>query len=63
MIMKEANCGMYCDSEDYEGLAEIMLEFKAININEMGNNARKYYEEHFRKGKFFENLSNIMEVK
>ena len=63
MIMDEANCGLYCDAEDYAGLAKLMLEFKKRDIKEFAYNSKKYYEDNFKKEIFFKKLNDILEGK
>lgn len=58
-ILDEANCGMYCNSEDFTSLAKIMVEFKNKNQNELSNNSRNYYINNFSKELFFERLEKI----
>ena len=58
-ILDEANCGMYCNSEDFASLAKIMVEFKNKNQNELSNNSRNYYINNFSKELFFERLEKI----
>lgn len=58
-VLKEANCGMCCGTADAEGLARIAREFSALPKTEkayMGESARSYYQAHFTKDKFLDEL-------
>lgn len=58
-VVEEAGCGFCCDIEDAEGLADCCRAFAALTPDErlaMGSNARKYYEEHFSKERFYVTL-------
>ncbi|MEG2251117.1 MAG: glycosyltransferase family 4 protein [Bacilli bacterium] len=61
-VVKDAKCGLCCDSGDYEDLAKIIL--KVYNdkgsLTQWGSNALHYYEEHFEKEKCIQNLENIL---
>jgi len=51
-VISEAKCGYYCQSEDYEKLAENIIEFKNLNKDlrkKIGINAKKYYDNNFSK--------------
>jgi len=63
MIMDEAKCGIYCNAEDHEELAKLMIDFKKMNIEEMAMNAKEYYSNNFKKDMFFKKLISIMEEK
>lgn len=60
-ILKEARCGLYCNAEDYKGLAELLIKFRNENKEELSNNSYKYYMNNFRKDMFFEKLENKLE--
>ena len=58
-VIEEAGCGLYCDPEDYEALAQKCIEFSKMpkeQREQMGKLAKKYYEEHFSRKVFFEIL-------
>ncbi|MBC8560069.1 glycosyltransferase family 4 protein [Fumia xinanensis] len=60
LIIKEAQCGFCSDAEDAEALAENVRRFIASDAKEqMGRNARSYYDRHFSKEKFMEDLDSI----
>jgi glycosyltransferase involved in cell wall biosynthesis len=62
LVIEEAGCGLCCEAEDYMALAEIVRDY-ALNIeshNTMGENARKYYQEHFDKKVFMKSLIDFM---
>ena len=62
-IIKEAECGCCAPAEDVDGLVSCIKEFIKSDKEILGRNARKYYEENFRKekfiSKFIEELENI----
>lgn len=58
-VIEEAQCGLCCAAEDYEGLASICRQFLDISEDEksvMGENAQSYNEEHFSRESFFSTL-------
>lgn len=55
-VMEKARCGMYCNAEDYESLANIMIKMKSSNLIEYSKNSKNYYEKNFRKELFLETL-------
>lgn len=58
-VINEAKCGMCCGFEDADGLARIVREFAAgADAEQLGKNARTYYETHFSKDSFFESLEH-----
>lgn len=60
-VIREAQCGMCCGFEDAEGLARIVRTFvSGANAQELGKNARAYYEKHFSKASFFEHLEQAL---
>ena len=60
LIIKEAQCGFCSDAEDAEALSENVRRFIASDAKEqMGRNARSYYDRHFSKEKFMEDLDSI----
>lgn len=48
-VIKESRCGACTNAEDYKGLASIMASYidNPSTYNECGENARKYFKEHF----------------
>ncbi|MFD1780173.1 glycosyltransferase family 4 protein [Fredinandcohnia salidurans] len=61
-VIKTANCGLCCSSEDYKSLAKNVKDF--VENKQMhrvyGENAKKYYEENFSKKIFFTRLNNLL---
>lgn len=60
-VIKEAKCGLCCDSLDYKGLAELIL--KASNskkIEEWSKNSYQYYIKNFEKEKCLDDLESIL---
>ena len=60
-IIKEAECGFCANAEDVDGLVECIKEFMASDKARLGKNARKYYEENFRKEDFINRLTEELE--
>ena len=57
--INEARCGMCSEAEDEKGLADNLEKIMQLSENEkrdMENNAKKFYNENFKKQKFIENL-------
>ena len=60
-IIKEAACGYCCPAEDHKGLAEAIIRFtETDDYDQMGINARKYYEQNYSKDKFFGRLEVML---
>lgn len=55
-VIEEAGCGYCSPSGDYMALAENIREFLVSDIDELGRNSAKYYEENFRKDKYIDTL-------
>lgn len=55
-IIEEAECGFCSPSGDYMALAENIRKFLSCDIDALGKNSAKYYEENFRKDKFIQTL-------
>ena len=63
VVNEDAACGMCCAPEDAKGLADIMLriaEDDALRV-QFGENARRYYQEFFRKEQFFALLETVLQ--
>ena len=60
-IIKEAECGFRANAEDVDGLVECIKEFMISDKAQLGKNARKYYEENFRKEDFINRLTEELE--
>lgn len=61
-IIEEAGCGLCSTAEDEKLLSENILKFiESSNKQEMGQKARKYYENNFSKELFFKKLEQILE--
>ena len=60
-VIKEAKCGLCCDSLDYKGLAKIILEAKSSKkLDEWSNNAFDYYQKYFEKDKCIDDLIVVL---
>ncbi len=62
LVIEEAGCGLCCEAEDYIALAELVRGF-AFNVEDhkaMGENAHKYYQEHFDKIIFMKSLMEFL---
>ena len=63
-VIEEAGCGLCCDPEDPEALAEICRRFADMAPAErkaMGERGRRYYEEHFAKDSFYSILEKELQ--
>jgi len=62
-ILQEARCGLCCGAEDYEGLAQIVVQFAAEKDQHViyGKKAREYYDRNFRKDTFINKLLSMLE--
>ena len=59
-IVKEADCGMMCASEDYVSLSNIMLLIASTNLEKLRFNSKDYFDKTFTKKLFFNNFLNIV---
>lgn len=62
-IVEEAKAGFVCPSEDSRALANAVIEFFALSINEqkvLGYNARKYFESEFERELLLDRLEMIL---
>jgi len=58
-VMKAGNFGFCAGAEDAQGLAEAVRSFLACeDRQQLGRNARAYYNEHFARDRFMNNLEN-----
>lgn len=56
-VIEEAQCGYCAKAEDAEGLAQAVRDFIANEKREqLGKNARAYYEQHFTRDRFMDKL-------
>ena len=63
-LVREADCGLTCASEDCAGIAAAVGEFEGMEPDRllaMGDNARSYYQKHFAKELFYQRLDAILE--
>ena len=62
-VIYEANCGYAVNAGDWQGLTESVKRFlEQRNSVPFGENARKYYESHFDKGRMIDKLEHELEV-
>ncbi len=64
-IVNEANCGFITEACNIEGLETIVRKLGKLNkdeIEQLGNNGRKYYESNFEKKIIIERLENILQI-
>jgi glycosyltransferase involved in cell wall biosynthesis len=60
-VIEVAECGLCCAAEDYNALANLILEFCSNNKNEqMAANAQKFYFENYSKEKFMTVLEDTL---
>lgn len=60
-IIMESNCGLVAESSDYVQLAKnaiLMSELPKSKLDEMGRNAKVYYERHFSKKAIVDTILN-----
>jgi len=62
-VVEEANCGLCCESLDYQSLAKLILEAKKDKnkLKKWSENSKKYYLKYFEKEKCINDLIKIME--
>ena len=48
-IVREAECGMCSSIGDAEQLSAVIKNMMSADLDEMGENSRKYFEQHFDK--------------
>lgn len=63
-VIKAADCGWSLPAGDAEGFAKLAIELAKMNksvLNEKGQNAAKYYDEHFVKEKCLQKLDQLMD--
>lgn len=63
LINEEALCGACCGAENAPALAEIIRQMAGDpgKRQEYGDNARRYYREHFQKTRFLAELERVLE--
>lgn len=60
-VIEESGCGLCCAAEDYQGLANLVLEFcNSNNREQMAMNAYNYYNENFSKERFISMLESAL---
>ena len=65
-VVEEAKCGLTANSEDYQKLAENVKKMYAMNkeeLDEMGNNAKAYYDKYFEKDMIIDRVNEILSSK
>lgn len=61
LIIKDAECGLCCESQNADALAQIIREFiQDPDYQRYGRNAKAYYEKHFTKERFFSHLEETL---
>lgn len=63
-VIKEAKCGLCCDSLDYKKLSKLIKKASKENekLKEWGKNAKAYYNKNFDKDKCIKQLINYFEL-
>lgn len=61
-VVADANCGVCVAAEDAAALAEALASLADTpeRLRTYGENARRYYEAHFRREVFFEKLTDVL---
>ena len=65
-VIKEADCGWSLPAGDAEGFAKLAIELSKKDktvLEDKGQNALKYYNEHFVKEKCLQKLDDLMDLK
>lgn len=65
-VIREANCGWSLPAGDADGFAKLAIELSQMDkavLEEKGQNALKYYNEHFVKEKCLKKLDELMGLK
>jgi hypothetical protein len=63
-IIENANAGLVCPAESPEALVKnilILQQMGTDEVSEMGQNARKYYDENFERSFLFEKAESIFD--
>lgn len=63
LVIKEAGCGICGEAENAEALADNVRKFTKMNREELGRNARDYYDRNFEKQMFIDKLEIELEFK
>ena len=62
-VIYEANCGYAVNAGDWQGLTKCVKRFlEQRGSMPFGENARKYYESHFAKGRMIDKLEHELEA-
>ena len=64
-VIETAQCGLCCDAEDVQGLANICRQFAKLAPEQrvlMGQRGKEYCEKHFSKEAYFEKLGAVFEA-
>lgn len=60
-VIKDADCGLCCNAEDYEKLAKLILQFcNSDSKAQMAINAKNYYIENYSKERFMARLESTL---
>ncbi len=62
-LVREAGCGLSCAAGDYSAFATSILKLSEIDLakrNEMGQNGKMYFSEHFTKDTCMNNMERIL---
>ena len=62
-MLREADCGLLCASEDCKGFAGICRQFEVADADvrkAWGANARRYYQDHYEREKFFDSFESLL---
>lgn len=60
-VIKDADCGLCCNAEDYKELAKLLLQFCDSNRKEqMASNAQNYYINNYSKERFIARLESTL---
>lgn len=62
LIVAEAGCGICGEAENAEILADNVRRFMEMDREQLGRNARRYYDEHFEKQMFIDKLEKALKA-
>ena len=62
-IIEESNCGLACEAEDYNKLAQLAQQMYEMNIEErkmLGENGIKYFKESFDREILLKKINTLL---
>lgn len=60
-VIKESDCGLCCEAEDYKGFADLILQFcDSDKKDKMADNAKQFYFNNYSKEQFITKLEDAL---